>query len=407
MKKLILTAVLMPLYSIYIFAQYNVSSPISAWSVKSWSTSGVYTSDSDLMNSKDIFDISNSMISFQYSPIDTNGAVLKGSQPNVIQGAFGAAIGTRMYIGLSVVHDAKLNKSSINESNIINNKKTSSNATLFLIRPVLRINKITSIEYMYDRNGVENIEENIGPKSYRYNFRKRHRTALSVKFNNGIFTIPLTLLIRNNNVNTPYDNNKKNKTLLDINPEFKYFLTAGPLTDITFKFLAGFDIKNRDYNMDLKNPFETYGGFSLSPSLYFDFANEAVLMGIKPELGLTIDYLYSGLSSSAAKGDEKKYVISPYLSLPFGSIARLGKYFEIRLGFQYDIMYCAVISKYQNEEKTSQEFIWEMSLNTGFGVNITKTASIDFMIRLLMPEAVSDRELFSLNSFGLQATFRF
>lgn len=60
------------------------------------------------------------MMSFQYSPIDTNGAVLKGSQQNVIQVAFGVAIVTRMYIGLSVAHDAKLN-----ESSIIENKKKS------------------------------------------------------------------------------------------------------------------------------------------------------------------------------------------------------------------------------------------------------------------------------------------
>ena len=280
-KKILTTITILFITSAYSFAQLstNMQTMINNldMSAKKRATAGEFSSDSDKLNAKNVFDLNRTIFSAGYVPN------LNSSSNQVIQAFFGIPLlNNTMYFGFAGAYamsetraDYANGSIAANSPNYLGKKVT--NASSFAIRPVLKINDMVSIHYMIARGGTKST---IKGYSYFTNDRNYsvmtnstantdwvHEIAVGLMFGEMKLNIPIAVYIENNNYTKSYSktisgnfinetNYSNTETIagstnggyspisLVLSPEFSMPLVSGPMTGITVGLVLGFDVYN-------------------------------------------------------------------------------------------------------------------------------------------------------------------
>lgn len=282
-KKILTTITILFITSAYSFAQLstNMQTMINNldMSAKKRATAGEFSSDSDKLNAKNVFDLNRIIFSAGYVPN------LNSSSNQVIQAFFGVPIlNNAMYFGFAGAYAMSERRSdyanptgagtALNSYYLAKNVTTASS---FAIRPVLKINDMVSIHYMIARGGVKSSTN--GYTSYIDGDNLRvitnslantewvHEVAVGLKFGEMKLNIPIAVYIENNNYIKNYSktisgnfinetNYSNTETItgstnggyspisLVLSPEFSMPLVSGPMTGITVGLVLGFDVYN-------------------------------------------------------------------------------------------------------------------------------------------------------------------
>ena len=281
MKKVLNILILLCILSAYSFAQLstNMQTMINNldMSAKKRATAGEFSSDSDKLNAKNVFDLNRIIFSAGYVPN------LNSSSNQVIQAFFGVPIlNNAMYFGFAGAYAMSETRSDYANESIAANSpnylgKKVTNASSFAIRPVLKINDMVSIHYMIARGGVKSSTNGYTSYIDGDNFRAItnsvantewvHEVAVGLKFGEMKFKIPLRFYIDNNSYTKTYSREISGNFVNDLNygnsenitastnggnspvqmilaPEFYMPLVSGPMTGINAALTLGFDIYN-------------------------------------------------------------------------------------------------------------------------------------------------------------------
>lgn len=281
MKKVLNILILLCILSAYSFAQLSVNMQTMIdnldMSAKKRATAGEFSSDSDKLNAKNVFDLNRTIFSAGYVPN------LNSSSNQVIQAFFGIPLlNNTMYFGFAGAYAMSETRADYANGSIVANSpnylgKKVTNASSFAIRPVLKINDMVSIHYMIARGGTKST---IKGYSYFTNDRNYsvmtnstantdwvHEIAAGLMFGEMKLNIPIAVYIENNNYIKNYSktisgnfinetNYSNTETIagstnggyspisLVLSPEFSMPLVSGPMTGITVGLVLGFDVYN-------------------------------------------------------------------------------------------------------------------------------------------------------------------
>ena len=281
-KKILTTITILFITSVYSFAQLqaNMETMIKSldMSAKKRATAGEFSSDSDKLNAKNVFDLNRTIFSAGYVPN------LNSSSNQVIQAFFGIPLlNNTMYFGFAGAYamsetraDYVNNETAIaNSPNYLGKKVT--NASSFAIRPVLKINDMVSIHYMIARGGTKSTIKGYSYFTNDINYSVMtnstantdwvHEIAVGLMFGDMKLNIPIAVYIENNNYTKNYSktisgnfinetNYSNTETIagstnggyspisLVLSPEFSMPLVSGPMTGITVGLVLGFDVYN-------------------------------------------------------------------------------------------------------------------------------------------------------------------
>ena len=284
MKKVLNILILLCILSAYSFAQLstNMQTMINNldMSAKKRATAGEFSSDSDNLNAKNVFDLNRTIFSAGYVPN------LNSSSNQVIQAFFGIPLlNNTMYFGFAGAYAMSESRSDYVNPTTTSTAGTTPNylgkrvttASSFAMRPVLKINDMVSIHYMIARGGTKST---IKGYSYFTNDRNYsvmtnstantdwvHEIAVGLMFGEMKLNIPIAVYIKNNNYTKSYSktisgnfinetNYSNTETItgstnggyspisLVLSPEFSMPLVSGPMTGITVGLVLGFDVYN-------------------------------------------------------------------------------------------------------------------------------------------------------------------
>lgn len=355
MKKLILILTALCITFAYSFAQIPTANMntfidnLDSSAVKR-ATAGEFSTDSDKLNAKDVFDLNRTIFSAGYVP------GLNSSDSTAVQAFFGVPIlNNAMYFGVAGVYSMNetrvdYNPYSANASqNGITLGKEVTTGSTFAIRPVFKINDMVSIHYLIARGNSKQVNEGytsfIDDKNLSVitnttgNSQWVHEVAVGLVFGEMKLKIPVRLTINDagNSYSKQYTltktdvpnvsssesqrgtTNTGNNTMnLSIAPEFSMPLVAGPMTGLNFGLTLGFDI----YGMGQKSAYySTYkntpvngttreekrsavtnqeGVFNMNadinayPTLEWSLADNRVRLIMEPKVGLAINVTNAG-----------------------------------------------------------------------------------------------------------------
>ena len=357
MKKLILILTALCITFAYSFAQIptaNMNTFIDNLdkSAVKRATAGEFSTDSDKLNAKDVFDLNRTIFSAGYVP------GFNSSQSSAVQAFFGVPIlNNAMYFGFAGVYSMNEMRTDYNpysttpsQNGITLGKEVTTGST-FAIRPVFKINNMVSIHYLIARGNSKQIAEGytkLDPVDNK-NFSAItnttgtsqwvHEVAVGLVFGEMKLKIPVRLTINEtggtytkNYTLTKTDisaygttesetgttNTSNNPMNLSIAPEFYMPLAAGPMTGLNFGLTLGFDI----YGMGQKSAYySTYkntpvngttverkqsavtnqeGVFNMNadinayPTLEWSLADNRVRLIMEPKVGLAINVTNAG-----------------------------------------------------------------------------------------------------------------
>ena len=355
MKKLILILTALCITFAYSFAQIPTANMntfidnLDSSAVKR-ATAGEFSTDSDKLNAKDVFDLNRTIFSAGYVP------GFNSSDSTAVQAFFGVPIlNNAMYFGVAGVYSMNetrvdYNPYSANASqNGITLGKEVTTGSTFAIRPVFKINDMVSIHYLIARGNSKQVNEGytsfIDDKNLSVitnttgNSQWVHEVAVGLVFGEMKLKIPVRLTINDagNSYSKQYTltktdvpnvsssesqrgtTNTGNNTMnLSIAPEFSMPLVAGPMTGLNFGLTLGFDI----YGMGQKSAYySTYkntpvngttreekrsavtnqeGVFNMNadinayPTLEWSLADNRVRLIMEPKVGLAINVTNAG-----------------------------------------------------------------------------------------------------------------
>lgn len=316
-------------------------------------TSGKFSTDSDRLNAKDVFDLNRTFFSAGYVP----GLNSSGSQ--AVQAFFGVPINS-MYFGVAGVYEMNETRNdyyngtttgiaTAYDTALYLGKNVNTGST-FAIRPVFKINDMISLHYLIARgnnkrtaagytsldlvnNDVYSAITNTSGTSQWV-----HEIAVGVALGEMKLTIPVRLTVNENGQNY-YKNYSITKTYTDetnnsetvsastntgnkpINlaflPEFYMPLVSGPMTGITVGLVLGFDIygmgeKSSSYNnnrvmtagnettttqsaqTNQEKMFNMNIDMNFYPTLEWSLANDRVQLVMEPTVGLAINITNAG-----------------------------------------------------------------------------------------------------------------
>lgn len=362
MKKLILILTALCITFAYSFAQIPTANMntfidnLDSSAVKR-ATAGEFSTDSDKLNAKDVFDLNRTIFSAGYVP------GFNSSDSTAVQAFFGVPIlNNAMYFGVAGVYSMNetrvdYNPYSANASqNGITLGKEVTTGSTFAIRPVFKINDMVSIHYLIARGNSKQVNEGytsfIDDKNLSAitnttgNSQWVHEVAVGLVFGEMKLKIPVRLTINDagNSYSKQYTltktdvpnvsssesqsgtTNTGNNTMnLSIAPEFSMPLVAGPMTGLNFGLTLGFDI----YGMGQKSAYySTYkntpvngtateekrsavtnqeGVFNMNadvnayPTLEWSLADDRVRLVMEPKVGLAINVTNAGNVKTVAK----------------------------------------------------------------------------------------------------------
>ena len=316
-------------------------------------TAGQFSTDSDKVNAKDIFDLERSFFSAGYMG-NWNGG-LPGNDPttgnpipggegtttakglnNGVQGAFGVALPAGMYLGIAAAYNLKdtANITTDKEGNTGTaiNRYTIGSTGNFMA--ALRINDMIAVHYnlrlgddanstiLYKVDHTKNKTANNDYKTYTHQAHWNHELAAAVKFGEHKLTIPVSVDVYANNVknkgkeagvdiNNATYNNGPDYVKLNINPEFFLSLPVGPMTGINMGLNFGAGLNNNVgkngtfYEQDttgtgtgtyVKNEYKTTEkalrmnvGVWASFPMEWSLANDQVSLAMEPQIKLDFD----------------------------------------------------------------------------------------------------------------------
>lgn len=355
MKKLILILTALCITFAYSFAQIPTANMntfidnLDSSAVKR-ATAGEFSTDSDKLNAKDVFDLNRTIFSAGYVP------GFNSSDSTAVQAFFGVPIlNNAMYFGVAGVYSMNETRVDYNpysatpsQNGITLGKEVTTGST-FAIRPVFKINDIVSIHYLIARGNSKQVNEGytsfIDDKNLSAitnttgNSQWVHEVAVGLVFGEMKLKIPVRLTINDagNSYSKQYTltktdvpnvsssesqrgtTNTGNNTMnLSIAPEFSMPLVAGPMTGLNFGLTLGFDI----YGMGQKSAYySTYkntpvngttreekrsavtnqeGVFNMNadinayPTLEWSLADNRVRLVMEPKVGLAINVTNAG-----------------------------------------------------------------------------------------------------------------
>ena len=355
MKKLILILTALCITFAYSFAQIPTANMntfidnLDSSAVKR-ATAGEFSTDSDKLNAKDVFDLNRTIFSAGYVP------GFNSSDSTAVQAFFGVPIlNNAMYFGVAGVYSMNETRVDYNpysatpsQNGITLGKEVTTGST-FAIRPVFKINDMVSIHYLIARGNSKQVNEGytsfIDDKNLSAitnttgNSQWVHEVAVGLVFGEMKLKIPVRLTINDagNSYSKQYTltktdvpnvsssesqrgtTNTGNNTMnLSIAPEFYMPLVAGPMTGLNFGLTLGFDI----YGMGQKSAYySTYkntpvngttreekrsavtnqeGVFNMNadinayPTLEWSLADNRVRLIMEPKVGLAINVTNAG-----------------------------------------------------------------------------------------------------------------
>lgn len=357
MKKLILILTALCITFAYSFAQIPTANMntfidnLDSSAVKR-ATAGEFSTDSDKLNAKDVFDLNRTIFSAGYVP------GFNSSDSTAVQAFFGVPIlNNAMYFGVAGVYSMNETRVDYNpysatpsQNGITLGKEVTTGST-FAIRPVFKINDMVSIHYLIARGNSKQVNEGYtsfdpaNDKNFSAitnttgNSQWVHEVAVGLVFGEMKLKIPVRLTINDagNSYSKQYTltktdvpnvsssesqsgtTNTGNNTMnLSIAPEFSMPLVAGPMTGLNFGLTLGFDI----YGMGQKSAYySTYkntpvngtateekrsvvtnqeGVFNMNadvnayPTLEWSLADDRVRLVMEPKVGLAINVTNAG-----------------------------------------------------------------------------------------------------------------
>ena len=350
MKKLILILTALCITFAYSFAQIPTANMntfidnLDSSAVKR-ATAGEFSTDSDKLNAKDVFDLNRTIFSAGYVP------GFNSSDSTAVQAFFGVPIlNNAMYFGVAGVYSMNETRVDYNpysatpsQNGITLGKEVTTGST-FAIRPVFKINDMVSIHYLIARGNSKQVNEGytsfIDDKNLSVitnttgNSQWVHEVAVGLVFGEMKLKIPVRLTINDagNSYSKQYgltktdvanqyseetqtgSTNTGNNTMnLSIAPEFSMPLVAGPMTGLNFGLTLGFDIygmgqKSAYYSTYKNTPvngtateekrsvvtnqegvFNMYADVNAYPTLEWSLADDRVRLVMEPKVGLAIN----------------------------------------------------------------------------------------------------------------------
>lgn len=355
MKKLILILTALCITFAYSFAQIPTANMntfidnLDSSAVKR-ATAGEFSTDSDKLNAKDVFDLNRTIFSAGYVP------GFNSSDSTAVQAFFGVPIlNNAMYFGVAGVYSMNETRVDYNpysatpsQNGITLGKEVTTGST-FAIRPVFKINDMVSIHYLIARGNSKQVNEGytsfIDDKNLSAitnttgNSQWVHEVAVGLVFGEMKLKIPVRLTINDagNSYSKQYTltktdvpnvsssesqsgtTNTGNNTMnLSIAPEFSMPLVAGPMTGLNFGLTLGFDIygmgQKSDYYYTYKytpvngtateekrsvvtnqeGVFNMYADVNAYPTLEWSLADDRVRLVMEPKVGLAINVTNAG-----------------------------------------------------------------------------------------------------------------
>ena len=358
-------------------------------------TAGQFSTDSDKVNAKDIFDLERSFFSAGYlgswnggNPgVDANGtpitsgngtATAKGLN-NGIQGSFGVALPAGMYLGIAAAYNLadEANIQTDKDGNVASsfkNRYTIGSTANFMA--ALRINDMIAVHYnlklgdpynptaLYKVDHTKSKSNNDDYKTYTHQAHWNHELAAAVKFGEHKLTIPVSVDVYADNtknkgkqagvdINNATYNNGPDYVKLNINPEFFLSLPVGPMTGINMGLDFGVGLNNNvgkngtfnegaqkvEYKTTEKALRMNVGVWASFP-MEWSLANDQVSLAMEPQIKLDFDVNNFGESKTTRDGvvlnnDKSKnntLYITPYAELPIGTLWRPVEWYELRFG---------------------------------------------------------------------------
>lgn len=358
MKKLILILTALCITFAYSFAQLptaNMNTFIDNLdnSAVKRATAGEFSTDSDKLNAKDVFDLNRTIFSAGYVP------GLNSSDSTAVQAFFGMPIlNNAMYVGIAGVYSMNETRTDYNpytaiptEQNQLTLGKDTITGSTFAIRPVFKINDMVSIHYLIARGNSKQVTEGytsfdpVNDKNFTAitnttgNSQWVHEVAVGLVFGEMKLKVPVRLTINDagNSYTKQYtlrktetpdvsssesqtgSTNTGNNTMnLSIAPEFYMPLEAGPMTGLNFGLTLGFDIygmgQKSDYYYTYKytpvngtateekrsavtnqeGVFNMYADVNAYPTLEWSLADDRVRLVMEPKVGLAINVTNAG-----------------------------------------------------------------------------------------------------------------
>lgn len=355
MKKLILILTALCITFAYSFAQIPTANMntfidnLDSSAVKR-ATAGEFSTDSDKLNAKDVFDLNRTIFSAGYVP------GFNSSDSTAVQAFFGVPIlNNAMYFGVAGVYSMNETRVDYNpysatpsQNGITLGKEVTTGST-FAIRPVFKINDMVSIHYLIARGNSKQVNEGytsfIDDKNLSAitnttgNSQWVHEVAVGLVFGEMKLKIPVRLTINDagNSYSKQYTltktdvpnvsssesqrgttNTGNNIMNLSIAPEFSMPLVAGPMTGLNFGLTLGFDIygmgqKSAYYSTHKNTPvngttreekrsavtnqegvFNMNADINAYPTLEWSLADNRVRLIMEPKVGLAINVTNAG-----------------------------------------------------------------------------------------------------------------
>ena len=450
------------LISAYVFAQGTDTWKLDNSAVKR-ATAGQFSTDSDKIKSKDIFDLQRSFLTAGYlggGSFSTTGDTEEVKNiGNGIQGAFGIPFANGMYLGFAARYKFNdgANITKDKDKNVSGNQYTiNSQAAL---RVAFRINEMAALHYYFglQPNGGSQVNYSVNKitgkdnKSYiiNHNAMWTHEIAASIKFGEHKLTIPVGIVFHSDHIKTKSSGKQQGENFkyytanygdndyisLYLNPEFNLALAAGPMTGITVGANIGFGVNNnygenykrtsgsQEYKKESKQGKDRFAGdLYASFPLKWSLADDRVQLAMEPKVSLGVAVTNTG-NSYIKEGNNPSYGVAgytsevkfiPYAELPIGTTWRPAEWWELRAGtalmIQAETTWTTTIPaktdkpmELDEANKTlNTDFITRAGIAGFFGMGFI--VGEDFNIDLFAE--VSKLNISTL-SFGGQLTYRF
>ena len=341
-------------------------------------TAGQFSTDSDKVNAKDIFDLERSFFSAGYLG-NLNNTAQGGhlSTKNGIQGSFGVALPAGMYLGIAAAYNFNdsANYTTDKDGNIStpNNKWTVNSTGNFIL--AFRINEMVALHYnlkigspdyptvSYSINHTVDKNAQTDYKTYTHNAYWNHEIAAAVKFGEHKLTVPISVDIYANNVKTKgkqnnvdvnyaeYGNNQglADYVALNLNPEFFLSLPMGPMTGINMGVNFGVGLNNNvgqngkqvntEYKATQKALRMNVGVWASFP-MEWSLGNDQVSLAMEPQINLDFgvnnlgkyEQSINGGAATVSSYGSDYFAFSPSIELPIGTLWRPVEWYELRFG---------------------------------------------------------------------------
>ena len=419
-------------------------------------TAGQFSTDSDKVNAKDIFDLERSFFSAGYLGFlnsDGNGTTTAKNLGNGIQGSFGVALPAGMYLGIAAAYNLNdtANITTDKDGNTVNNFNRYTIGSTGNFMAALRITDMIAVHYnlklntnpystgttvSYKVDHIKNKTANNDYKTYTHQAHWNHELAAAVKFGEHKLTIPVSVDV--------YADNTKNKgkqagvdiknanyngddyVKLNINPEFFLSLPMGPLTGINMGLTFGVGLNNNVgkngtfLEQTVKNDYKTTQkalrlntGVWASFPMEWSLANDQVSLAMEPKISLDFDINNFGEknttvnnAATTVKSKSNNLLITPYAELPIGTLWRPVEWYELRFGTA--LVIGSYITLAGGEDGNGQKIADTTTYETYSGIagffGMGFIVGEDFNVDLYAE--VAKLNFFSMD-FGGQLTYRF